>query len=215
MLALGLSACTAENSPSDLNTAASGQSSVVFLRVKSPAKQDELVLARFDLPHRNIAASVLGGFITLHLDQVSDHGFVWHHLEPGTYVVEQFSHQIQWNLCFTKETRVFSILPGQKLYLGELDPLPLERELASEVLMNGDIRLQSNLDATYQVPLPPVLNDPHTSMSASERSLQVSSQQTVQDVVPADYQTMPFNPFTRTALLTGKEWQHCGDWLRG
>jgi len=43
-------------------------------------------------------------------------------VDPGTYVISAIQQQKMWGACFNKNTRQFTVKPGEALFLGEFRP---------------------------------------------------------------------------------------------
>lgn len=60
-------------------------------------------------------------------------GYLVSDIKPGTYIVQEFTRQDRWALCYNEASRVFTVKPGEALYLGEFDSIGSLRALEGEV----------------------------------------------------------------------------------
>jgi hypothetical protein len=103
--------------------------------------------------------SWLGGALLLEAKPKLNYGgYLVADIDPGTYVIGDFSHQDWWALCFNGGSKAFTIRPGEVLYLGELDAEAELAELMELTLKSGRISVrQGNVVHFFDTVTPPRL----------------------------------------------------------
>jgi hypothetical protein len=93
-----------------------------------------LTFAPYDAQEEAIGGSILGGgFTLLAKPKLFYDGYLVIDIKPGTYIVQQFTRQDRWALCFNEGSRSFTVKPGEALYLGEFDSIGSLLALEGEV----------------------------------------------------------------------------------
>jgi hypothetical protein len=176
-----LAGCSAQNAAVDVENPAPGKA-VILLAVTDAEPRSTLQLSPYDPARHVLTSTPLSGFDTFDLSDVSDQGFVWKQVDPGTYVFASFTHQNQWALCFAGQTQAFTVQAGQKLYLGRLDTAVFEQALESDVAVHGNGTMRSGVLSHYFDGIPPVRTDMAKLPLNPDGSISVSSSRSVDAV---------------------------------
>ncbi len=174
-LIAALSGCsTPQNVAADL-APPGGRATIVLSLGGSRSVLDTLMLAPYSPAAQDKQA---GSYVAIDMYRVSDRGFVWKSVRPGTYVLHSLLHQGSWDLCFAGDTQAFTVGPGQTVYLGSFDPHPYVAALMQQAQAAGDTQLDSRLIRSY-FDAPPARLNADPDFPATGGSLQISSGQTV------------------------------------
>lgn len=93
-----------------------------------------LTLAAYDTQAESLASGFFGGsYRLLAKPNLFYDGYLVTDIKPGTYIVQEFTRQDRWALCYNNDSRVFTVKAGEALYLGEFDSIGSLRALESEV----------------------------------------------------------------------------------
>lgn len=93
-----------------------------------------LTFAAYDPQEEALASGFFGGsYRLLAKPKLFYDGYLVSDIKPGTYIVQEFTRQDRWALCYNGESRVFTVKAGEALYLGEFDSIGSLRELETEV----------------------------------------------------------------------------------
>jgi hypothetical protein len=93
-----------------------------------------LTLAAYDAQEEALASGLLGGsYRLLAKPKLFYDGYLVADIKPGTYIIQEFTRQDRWALCYNGESRVFTVKAGEALYLGEFDSIGSLRALDTEV----------------------------------------------------------------------------------
>ncbi len=87
---LVLAGCSGQNAAVDAQTARPGKA-VLILAVGEPDAQSSLQLSPYDPARHVLTSTPFSGFDTFDLSDVSDQGFVWKRVDPGTYVFASYT----------------------------------------------------------------------------------------------------------------------------
>lgn len=97
-----------------------------------------ILLRTFDAERQALRGGPLGGSVMLEAQsRLFTDGYLVADLEPGTYVLQSFSRQDLWVLCFNDNSLHFTIKPGELLYLGEMNSEKHVRELEALAISTG------------------------------------------------------------------------------
>lgn len=82
-------------------------------------------------------------------------------VDPGTYVISAVQQQRMWGACFNKNTRQFTVKPGEALFLGEFRPQAHLAQIQAIAEGTGDLS-KSVLNLTYydENSIPPQITAP-------------------------------------------------------
>lgn len=93
-----------------------------------------LTFAAYDPQAESLASGFFGGsYRLLAKPKLFYDGYLVTDIKPGTYIVQEFTRQDRWALCYNGESRVFTVKAGEALYLGEFDSVGSLRDLEGEV----------------------------------------------------------------------------------
>ena len=178
---------TSQTSQADLAPDAS-RGTIVLSLAGSRSFLDALMLA----PYNPATGTIAGGtYVSLDMYRVSNLGYVWKSVRPGTYVVHSLLHQGAWDLCFNADTQAFTVAAGQTVYLGTFNPQPYVAALTQDALAAGDTKLSSKTIRSY-FDAPPARVDADARFPESGGPLQIASGQAVQATkamfIPATFQ---------------------------
>lgn len=97
-----------------------------------------LVLAPYDAEREALGGSNFGGRKTFKARPSRFYeGYLVLDVKPGTYVVQEFSRQDSWALCYHADSLQFTVKPDQALYLGTFDSIGSVQELEGNALRTG------------------------------------------------------------------------------
>jgi len=166
---------TSQTAPADLSPGA--DSGTIILRLAAmhvvPTK---LMLAPYDPNNHRLGG---GSYAGIDMFRVSDRGFVWKRIRPGTYVLHSYIQQDTWDLCFYADTEYFTLSPGQTLYLGTFDPAPYDSALTQDVQYADDTKLPHRTVRSYY-DSPTAHIEPDRGFPDTGGTLPVSATQSVQ-----------------------------------
>jgi hypothetical protein len=121
--------------------------------------------------------SWLGGAVLLEAKPKLNYGgYLVADIDPGTYVIGDFSHQDYWALCFNGGSKSFTIKAGEVLYLGELNAEAHLAELMDRTLKSGRVSVRAGnvvhfFDTVTPPMLAPVDDDQLQSLAATMKTI--------------------------------------------
>lgn len=68
-------------------------------------------------------------------------GYLIAAIKPGRWIIQSYSQQDKWALCFNGSSLQFEVKPGEVLYLGKFDALFHRRQLTIEAVESGRISI--------------------------------------------------------------------------
>jgi len=87
--------------------------------------------------------------------------FVARVVDPGTYVITAVNQQRMWGLCFNKNTRQFTVHPGEAVFLGEFRPEKHLAQIQAIASGSGDTTRSVNNIGYYDADnVPPQITSP-------------------------------------------------------
>ncbi len=188
---LVLAGCSAQNAAVNVETPARGKA-VLVLAVGEPDARSTLQLSPYDPARHVLTSTPFSRFNNFDLSDVSDQGFVWKQVDPGTYVFASYTHQNQWALCFAGQTEAFTVQPGQKLYLGRFDAVAFEQALEADVALHGNGKMRVGVLSHYFDGIPPVRTDMTKLPLNLYGSISVSSSRSVDGLEDAVFTPASF-----------------------
>jgi hypothetical protein len=195
LAAVLVAGCAEQNRVVDLAPKDPGKATVI-VGVDQPDPGGSLDLSSYD-PARH---ALTGRFVHLDLGSPSGRGFVWKEVDPGTYVLAGFYHKRTWGLCFTEDTRSFTIRAGERLYIGAFDPAPLTELLHEEAVAHDDLQLPAGQIRSYYMMLPTSWTDAIVDPQPPDQAVRLSYFVTGLGVRPAA--VMPAR-FEKSFTVTG------------
>ena len=81
-------------------------------------------------------------------------------VDPGTYVITAVSQQRMWGICFNKNTRQFTIHPGEAVFLGEFMPQKHLEKIQATATESGDTTRSVNNIEYYDTDISPQITTP-------------------------------------------------------
>jgi hypothetical protein len=197
---LAVSGCggSPQNALSDLAQPDAAKTTIV-LSVTRPAWASALMLAPYDPVKHDTVAGFMGGYVSLNLGLVSDRGYIWKRVRPGTYVLHSFLQQGIWDLCFAANTQAFTAGAGQIVYLGRFDPDPYARALLQAVQAADQTKVRvprSGRVISYMDAAPPAMLMADSESVAETHSIAVSQSYVATNVSAASFMPAAFEPGT-------------------
>lgn len=173
-----------------------------------------LTIARYDAADGTLDASPFGGRETIRARrQRFVDGYLVLEIQAGTYVIQQFTRQDLWSLCYNAETLQFSIRPGQVVFLGEFDSRASLGLLTSQVLLSGQSRTTTGIGGGvvfFDVPEPPFVPVTPETLAAAETMARTRMPRTTSPIEAVDFSRVSFA--TGTDILGTS--QQCGGYRR-
>jgi len=84
-------------------------------------------------------------------------------IDPGSYVITAVSQQRMWGMCFNKNTRQFTVHPGEAVFLGEFMPQKHLAKIQATASESGDTTRSVNNIEYYDADIPPQITSPGAS----------------------------------------------------
>jgi len=171
----------------------------IILSVTKPAWLSALMLAPYDPVKQDTVAGFMGGYVALNLGHISDRGYIWKRVRPGTYVLHSFLQQGIWDLCFAANTQAFTAGAGQTIYLGRFDPAPYAQALqrAAQAADQTKVRVPRNGRViSYMDSAPPAMLMADSESVAQTHSIAVSQSYIATNVTAASFMPAVFAPGT-------------------
>lgn len=156
----GLAACTPPD-PSKIAFPDQSPKALVLMKVEPANVGYVLQLARFNEPEQALDAGSFGGFEPLAVvDPVGTH-YVARLLDPGTYVIQDFSQQAAWAVCFNEKTRAFTVAAGDAVFLGDFSPILHLAQLETLARTSGQtLSMNNQIFHYFDNIIPPRLSAP-------------------------------------------------------
>lgn len=128
--------------PSDIELNASSNEAVLLMFMQ-PLDLDYLVdVVTYNAATKQTGNEVVANNVLFNSNSIAGAHFEAKVVKPGTYVVQSFSRQGHWTLCFHANSYAFTIAPGQVLTLGRFQPEKHLIELNRSVQASGQTTAQ-------------------------------------------------------------------------
>lgn len=199
--------------PGEIALTSNSPDAVILMRVLPNADEHySLAIQRFDPNALQFDRGFMSGtFINAWKNPAPQ--FVAKTVEPSVYAFQSFDRQLNWALCFHRDTLYFRIRPGQILYLGTFDPNFHLAELQLNVQSHGDEVLTRGSGVRHYLEniSPPRILPPTTSgadFAEAQKFIATSMPQVRAGLQPAAY--------TRTRFGVGYNLmgqRYCGSFL--
>ncbi len=138
-------------------------------------------------------------------------GYLIAPIKPGRWVVQSYSQQDKWALCFNAASLQFEVKPGEVVYLGQFDAVAHRDQLTRQAVSSGKISM-STYDFADFFDLP----DPPRFASVDDAQLANVRQMLAQYApgVTAPVRAVTFGPATFGTGSTLFAERKCGGYFR-
>lgn len=98
----------------------------------------KLILSSYADGDEKLTSGMFSGNVMLEARQKKFvDGYLIASIKPGRWVVQSYSQQDKWALCFNAASLQFEVKPGEVLYLGRFDALFHRRQLTMQAVSTG------------------------------------------------------------------------------
>ena len=103
----------------------------------------KLVLSAYDPAAQKIVGGPYSGSVLIEARERNfAEGYLLAPIKPGRWVVQSYSQQDLWALCFNAASLQFDVKPGEVVYLGDFDALAHRRQLIERTVRTGKTSLR-------------------------------------------------------------------------
>ncbi|BAV66217.1 hypothetical protein SCLO_1031770 [Sphingobium cloacae] len=98
----------------------------------------KLTLSTYAAEDGKLTGNMLGGAVLVEAKQKNMvEGYLIVPIKAGRWIVQSYSQQDKWALCFNASSLQFEVGPGEVVYLGKFDALAHRRQLTAQAVGSG------------------------------------------------------------------------------
>ena len=152
-----------------------------------------LTLSPYDAENEALGGSIFGGRFTLKAKpNLFYDGYMVIDVRPGTYVVQEFSRQDLWALCFNDKSVSFTVKPGEAVFLGDFDARGMLRELEMRAITSGRVVTTGALVHFFDGPAPRFSAPTEAGVAEAQTLVDTRMPKATVTVRPVEYQGAKF-----------------------
>ena len=136
---VALSACASSTDPTKILFSENSQQALLLIKVNPAPIGYRLGFAQYKEEDLALDANSFHGFAGIDVVGLRAPQYVALLVDPATYVFQDLAQQNSWAVCFNRETRSFTVKPGEAVFLGELNPVVHLRQLQTLATSNNDL----------------------------------------------------------------------------